>query len=524
VNVTSTRSTPLARLAARGTLWLGLVNVLSKGAQMLVILTLGTFLDERQLGTVTITVTVVNVAQIIQTMGVFDVISRTTHPAREFAGSVATMSVATAVVLGTALVAGAAPVAAWLGVPDAAPLLRVAGISLPFSAYAGSQLAYLHRTLEFHRRLLPDTGSALAGAAVTIVGAAAGFGSWSLVAGVLTTAVLAPFLGLVAGVRLPLRAHREHMHETLHWVAVTGPGAIIGVLLLQVDYIVVTRALGPEANGVYSFAYRIAFVPYITVAVVLGAVAFPVFTRLTARPGTTPGTGSGPRPGSRPGSRTLARSFARFWHVLLAVTGGLYLMLWLLADRIVVIDPRWADSAPVLRVLCGYGLLLGLLTVAHDAVRAIGRPTTYLWAMALHLVLLVGGAIAGAELGGITGVAWAQVTAVTVTLLVVAHVLVRSGVLDRSAAAVLRGPLPAAVVTVAVHTAAGRAGLLPDLDSVGGALILGPLLGLIYLGVLTTLDRAAVGDLRTALARDRAAENENHENENRENKNRENEN
>lgn len=480
--------TPLAHIAARGTLWLGLVNVLSKGAQMLVILALGAFLDERQLGTVTITTTVVNVAQIVQTMGVFDVISRTTCPAREFAGSVATLSVAVAVVLGTALVLGATPVATGLGVPDAEPLLRVTGVSLPFSAYSGAQLAYLHRTLEFHRRLLPDAGSALAGAAVTIATAAAGLGSWSLVTGVLTTAVLAPLLGLAAGVRLPLRARREQVLETLRWVAVTGPGAIIGVLLLQIDYIIVTRVLGPVANGIYSFAYRIAFVPYITVAVVLGAVAFPVFARLA----------------DQPDSRNLARSFVRFWHVLVAVTGGLYLVLWLLADRIVVISPRWAPSAPVLRVLCGYGLLLGLLTVAHDAVRAIGRPATYLRTMALHLVLLVTGAATGAKLAGLPGVAWAQVLATAITLLTVACVLVRAGVLDRSVATVLRGPLPAAALVTAAHTAADRAGLLPGRDSPAGALVLAPLLGLAYLGLIAVLDQAAVSDLRAALARDRA--------------------
>jgi PST family polysaccharide transporter len=494
---------PLARVAARGTLWLGLVNVLSKGAQMLVILALGAYLDERQLGTVTITITMVNVAQIVQMMGVFDVVSRTRHPVREFAGSVATLSVVTSAALGAVLVLGAHPIAALLGAPDAAPLLRVAGIGLPFTAYAGVQAAYLHATLDFRRRLLPDSGSALAGAAVTVAAAAAGGGAWSLVAGVLTTAVLAPLLGLAVGVRIPFRANGTHVRETLGWVAVTGPGAVMGVLLLQVDYVVVTRVLGEAANGLYSLAYRIAFVPYITVAVVLGAVAFPLFARLAGGPDADHPDADHPEADHPEADRAaLRRSFTRFWHVLLAVTGGLYIVLAVLADRIVVIAPRWAPSAPVLRVLCAYGLLMGLLTIAHDAVRAVGRPHAYLRAMTLHLALLIAGALVGVRAAGIVGVAWAQVGAAAVTVVVVGVVLARAGVLDRSVASVLRGPLPAAAAVVGLHAAVDRAGLLPPRDSLVGVLVLGASYGLVYAGVLAGLDRATVGDLRTALAKD----------------------
>jgi PST family polysaccharide transporter len=482
------------RLAARGTLWLGLVNVLSKGAQMLVILAMGAYLDASQLGTVTIVVTLVNLGQTVQAMGVYDVISRTRAEPRIFAGTVASLSLVVGLLLAVALALGAGPFTAALGAPNGAPLLRVAALCLPFTAYAGAQLGYLHRILDFRRRLIPDAGSALVGAAVTIGAAVAGAGEWALVAGLLTTAVLAPLLGLAVGVRLPLGLDRAHVAETARWVRITGPGAVIGVLLLQVDYVVVTRAAGTAANGIYSLAYRIAFVPYITIAVVIGAVAFPVYARLVDTPGPGGGTGA------------VAAAFARFWHVLVALTGGLYLTLALLADRVAVIDPRWAASGPILRVLAGYGLLLGLVLACHEAVRAVGRPEVYLRVQILHLVLLVAAAVTLVGPAGALGVAWAQVGAAATVLAVLLIVLVRLGVVGRGVLRGLLGPTLAGVVVTAGHLAASAAGLLPAATSLPGLLVVGSVVGLGYLAVLVVVDRTAVADLRGALRRGSAAD------------------
>ncbi len=475
----------IGRRAARGTAWLGLVNLLSKGSQILVTLALGAYLTRSQLGAVTIAVVLVNLGQTLQTMGVYDVISRTGHEVRAFTGSVATLSVLVAVGASLLLLVGGGVLAGVIGAPSAAWPIRVAGLGLPFTAYAGVQMAFLHRQLDFRRRLLPDAGSALTGAAVTVVGAATGAGPWSLVAGILTTALLAPVLGLAVGVRIPLRWNAVHVREALRWVRVVGPAAVLGVLLLNIDYVVVTRALGEEANGLYSYAYRFAFVPYIMIAVVISGVAFPVYSRLVKRPGAA----------ERPGE-TLEPAFTRVIHGLLAATTGLYLLLALLAPRIVVIDQRWAPSAPVLTVLCGYGLLLGLILAGYDALRAAGRPGLYLRAQAVHVVLLLATSIVLVHRAGILGVAWAQVLAAGVVAVGVAVELGRAGVLRPGSARTLVGPATAATATLAAYGVAGRAGALPPTDSLPGLFVLGGVLAACYGGTLLLVDRGALRQLR----------------------------
>lgn len=470
----------LSRQAARGTAWLGLVNLLSKGSQIVVTLTLGAFLSRADVGAVTIAVVIVNFGVAVQVMGVSDVVSRTRHDPRSFAGTIATMTVTVGVVACLLLEAVAVPLTAAVGAPAAAGPLRVAALGLPFIAYSAVQLGLLHRELDFRRRLLPDAGSAIAGAALTVTLAAGGAGAWSLAAGVLLTAVLSPLLGWAVGVRIGLRWNAEHAAEALPWVRLVGPGAILGVLLLNVDYLVVTQALGEEANGLYSYAYRFAFVPYAMVAIVLSGVAFPVYSRLVADGGPA----------------ALRSAVPRFVHLLLVLTGGLYVLMAVLAPRIVVIDERWAPSAPVLQVLCLYGAGFGLLLAGYDALRAAGRPGAYLAAQATHLVLLLGLAVVLVRRDGIVGVAWAQVVAVALLCLGTAAVLVRAGVVDRRLWRTALGPLVAAGVVVLV--ARGTALVWdPPADSLPGVLALGALLAACYAGVIVAVDRDAVRELRT---------------------------
>lgn len=472
----------LGGAAARGALWLGLVNLLSKGSQVLVTLALGIFLTAAELGSVTIAVALLNLGVVLQSVGVYDVIARTTEDPARFSRTVATLSVGAAGLIAAVVAALAPQIADLLGAAGSGDLLRVAVLSLPFTAYAGVQMGYMHRGLDFRRRLLPDAGSALLGAAVTVSTAAAGLGEWSLIAGLLTTAVLAPLLGAVVGVRIPLGWSRPHARTVARWAAVTGPGAVLGIVLLNLDYVVIARALGEAATGVYSFAYRIAFVPYIMVAVVLGGVAFPVYARLMA---------SG-------GREALAPALSRFTHVVLAATGGAYLVLALLAERVVVIDPRWADSAPVLRVLALYGVLLGLVLTGHEALRAAGRPGLYLRAQIAHVVLLLVLAVAFVRFG-IVGVAWAQVIAALASAGLVTVMLARTGLLHVTVLRAFVGPGLAAVVAALAHEAARAAELLPPAPSLVGGIVVGVLVLVAYLGVLVVVDGRLVRDLREAL-------------------------
>ena len=384
----------LGARATRGSLWLGLVNLLSKGSQIAVTLALAAFLTEDGLGAVALAVSVVNIGQVVQSMGVYDVLGRTARDPALVAGTVLTMSVGAAAVIAAALVLAAGPVATLLGAPDAASLVRLAALSLPFTAAGGVQLALMHRELDFRRRLVPDAGSAVLGAAVTVVLAATGGGPVALVIGLLCTAVTQPLLGVAVGVRPRPGWDRAAAREAAGWIAIVGPGAVVAILLVNVDYLAIGHVLGPAAVGVYALAFRVAWVPYIMVAIVLAAVMFPVCAKLVrdGRAGDLPGVA------------------ARFTRATLVVTGGLYVLAALLADHLVLLGDRWAPAAPVLVVLCCYGLGIGVLQIWYQVVKAAGHARRYLALEVGHLVALVAAVVVAVPYG-MVAVAVAQAAA-----------------------------------------------------------------------------------------------------------------
>lgn len=464
-------------LAVRGSLWLFLVNLVSKGSQAAVTVVLAAFLTSGALGLVALAVALVNIGQVVQSMGVYDVVSRTRGDPGRMAGTLLTLSAGTGAVLALALVAAADPLTRALDAPQAAPLLRLAALSLPFSAAAGVQMGLLHRELAFRRRLLPDAGSAVLGAAVTVVLAVAGAGPHSLVVGLLCTAVAAPLLAVVAGVRVRPGWDAAAAGEALRWIAVVGPGALVAVLLVNVDYLAVARVLGTEAVGVYSLAYRIAWVPYVVVAVVLGGVVLPLCAKLLRE------------------GRELSEVVGRFTVAVLAVTGGLYAVLAASAERVVVFGAWWAAAAAPLALLCLYGLGISLLHVWYQVLKAAGHARRYLALEVTHLVVLVSG-LAVFTRFGVVAVALVHVVAAWSLVPLTWRALARRG-LAPPVASLARG---AAGVVTAAGCAAGvvwsAGGVFGPPGSVVGAVAQGAVLVAVCGAVVVGVNRNVVREVR----------------------------
>ncbi len=456
-------------VAVRGSLWLFAVNLVSKSSQIVVTLALAVFLTEADLGAVALVVSVVNIGQVVQAMGVYDVVSRTGRDPLLLAGTVLTLSVGAGAVLAAVVIIAAHPIATALGAPGAAHMLRLAALTLPFTAAGGVQMALMHRDLDFRRRMLPDAGGMLLGAAVTVALAVRGTGPTALVIGLLCTAVAQPVLAVVAGARIRPTWDRDSAAEAVRWMAVVGPGALIAVLLINVDYLAIGHVLGPEALGGYSLAFRIAWVPYIMVAVVLGGVLFPICADLV-RSGHTD---------------RLPATLHRFTVATAVITGGLYVVVALLADGVVVLGEQWADAAGILVLLCGYGLGLSLLHVWYQVIRAAGHARQYLALEAAHLVSLLT-ALVFTTSRGPGAVALTQVAVVWLLVPVTWLVLARNGL------ALPRLARPAAAIAGGGLISLGLSKVLPDATGVAGLVVTGLVLAAAYCAVVLPLNRTVL--------------------------------
>ncbi|WP_330277769.1 oligosaccharide flippase family protein [Lentzea sp. NBC_00516] len=460
-------------VAVRGSLWLFAVNLVSKSSQIVVTLALALFLTEADLGAVALVVSIVNIGQVVQAMGVYDIVSRTRLDPRRTAGTVLTMSIAAGVTLAAIIIATAGPIATALGAPEAAGMLRLAALTLPFTAAGGVQMALMHRNLDFRRRMLPDAGGMLIGAVVTVTLAANGTGPTALVLGLLCTAVAQPVLAAVAGARIRPVWDRDAATEATRWLAVVGPGALIAVLLINVDYLAIGHVLGPEAVGGYSLAFRIAWVPYIMIAVVLGGVLFPICAELV-------------RNGQ---SSQLSTTLQRFTIATLVITGGLYVVTALSAHGIVVLGEQWAGAAQILVLLCGYGFGLSLLHVWYQVIRAAGHARQYLALEATHLVALLTALAFTTELGP-QAVALTQLAVVWLLVPVTWLVLARHGLAFPLPFRATTSVIGAALVCTAIST------LLPETKTVAGLVATGLVLLATYCAITLPLNRTVLIGLK----------------------------
>ena len=471
----------LSAQARTGVLWLGFVNAATKGSQLVITLALAIIFSENELGLVALAVSLVNTAMIVQSMGANDVISRTERDEHVMAGTVLTMSLLPTIVLTLVGVLGSSQLARAFDAPAAAPLIATVAIGLPFWAIGWLQVALMNRRLDFRRRLLPDVGSAVVGAIVTVVLAVRGVGPMSVAIGFLVLAVLQPLFGLLVGVRVRPRWDRAAAAEALHWIANVGLGAIVYTVLINVDFPIVSRILGPDALGLYSLAFRVGWLPYVFVGVVLVSVAFPVYARLI-----------------REDRRSeLPHAVARFTHLLLLVVGGMYVILALLADHLVLLGQRWAPAVPALMVLCAYGLGLSLLTLWYQAIIVSGRLRQYLCLEIGHLALLVV-LLMSVTSFGIAATAFAQTAAVWVVVIVVWMASRRARVAPplMDIARAVFGFLVPAVSCVALVVVARWAGIDPVPSSLLGSICELLILLACYCGIAALTNRSLLASLR----------------------------
>lgn len=231
--------------------------------------------------------------------------------------------------------------------------------------------------------------------------------------------------------------------------------------------------LGPEAVGGYSLAFRIAWVPYIMIAVVLGGVLFPVCAELVrnGRTSELPGT------------------LRRFTVATLVITGGLYVTVALRSDGIVVLGEQWADAAGILALLCGYGLGLSLLHVWYQVIRAAGHARQYLALEATHLVALLTALVFTTERGP-EAVAVTQLAVVWLLVPVAWLVLARNGLAFGLPVRATAGVAAGGLACLALST------VLPDSTSVAGLLGTGLVLLATYCAIVLPLNRTVLIGLK----------------------------
>jgi O-antigen/teichoic acid export membrane protein len=159
---------------------------------------------------------------------------------------------------------------------------------------------------------------------------------------------------------------------------------------------VVARSLGPGPLGVYSMAFRLAYMPYLLVAVVICGAAFAHLCRLRGD--------------------EVGRAVTDAGAAVATAVVPLYLGMLLLAPQLELLGSTWAPGVAALRWLAAYGAVLSVVRLCLVTLNAVSRTRDSFLLNLLHLLLLTGLLLLLAG-GGVELVAVAQLLAGAVTLL-----------------------------------------------------------------------------------------------------------
>lgn len=365
----------------RGLGWTGGAHVISQGTWFGSLVLLATLLPPDSFGIFAAAMVIVSIAQLMVTSAAGNlIVDKEVGPEQLRASLAVTFGVG---LLSFVLVAVAAgPLVGLFGTGAEEGVLRGLVGALAIQATSVVPLALLRRHLRFKPVAVATGGSALAGSAVAVVAALLGAGVWALVlrqiiiAGVLTAVgwwtardLFPPLRRLVGRVTLQRAASAGGA-----WFVYLG---IMNLIAINLDYVVIGRALTSTELGLYSLAFTLGFAPLTQFSWIIGSVLL----------SSTAAMGSP----QEVGVKTLG---------ILRVGA---LVLFPLMPLVVVIAPwaipnvlgeRWEGMVLPFQILFCVGVVQGLVNILGDTLAGSGHIVFHcvmktVWAAVMVPLLLI---------------------------------------------------------------------------------------------------------------------------------------
>lgn len=392
-----------------GLLWTAWGKSARTGLQLAALVVLARLVTPRDFGVIGAAMIVVGFSEILTKIGFGPALVQRAEIEQRHIGTAFSVSMLLSLLAGAAIWFGAPLIAQFFNSQGLEPVLRSLAVIFPIRGLALVPESLAQRRLDFKILANTETFSFFVGYfAIGVPMAFLGFGVWSLVGASLTaeavkTTILLwyyPPSGFLPG----LVAFRE--------LAYFGGGytlaRIANHLALQGDYIVVGRALGMTALGIYGRAYQLMSVPAIAFGQVLDEVLFPSMAKM------------------QHDRDRLAAVYFRGVSLVALVMLPLSVVGIIMAPEIVlvVLGSQWIGVTAPLQILLAGLLMRTSYKMSDSLARASGQVYRRAWRQFVYAGLVIGGAYAG-RTWGVEGSAAGVLVAVTANFFLMAQMSLR---------------------------------------------------------------------------------------------------
>jgi O-antigen/teichoic acid export membrane protein len=255
--------------------------------------------------------------------------------------------------------------------------------------------ALLDRSMRFTTGAKIEILSNVVGTVVAIGMAAAGCGYWSLIVQTLSIYIVGTAGAWIA---MPWRPGKPRWTPELRSMVRFGGTVTLNSFVVYVAYntekILLGRFWGPASLGLYGRAYQLSNLPVQQLTGSVGAVAFPMLSRLQGD------------------AQRLRRSYLKSHSLVVSLTVPVVISCALFADEVVrtLLGPKWTGTAAVLRLLSPAVLIFALMNPLSWLLRATGQVERSLKIALFIAPVVILGVLAGLRHGP-TGVAMGYSTA-----------------------------------------------------------------------------------------------------------------
>jgi O-antigen/teichoic acid export membrane protein len=346
-----------------GLAWKIVSQIFAQGSRFAVSLLLARLLTPHQFGLAAMAIAFSGLAMIFSDPALTAAIVRRKTITEEDRSTVFWTTLAAGAACTALMIALSGLIAAFFSEPSIKPLVIVEAFSFVLVALSATQVALMTREMNFRGLELRDTAGTLGGAAVAVGLAFGGFGAWAIIGQSIASVTIATaLLWRFSTWRPRLLFSMRSLRECGSFGSKMLGARLLSYLNINADNLMVGRALGSAALGVYAIAYNVMFAPLARLAAPVQAVMIPAFARLQD---------DLPR---------LGQAWTRGARLTAAISmPGFLGMVAVAPDFVpVVLGGRWNAAVPVLQLLCVAGFFQSVEALQWSVLQSCGRAGTLL--------------------------------------------------------------------------------------------------------------------------------------------------
>ena len=349
----------LVSATIKGTAWNYLIFGLSKGVTFVATVILARLLSPDEFGLMALSLIVIGYLDTFRGMGVENVIIYKQENIEHNSNVAFTLGIIINSTISITTFLIAPFVATFFDDPRMTDILRALSVIFVIWGIGNIHAARLKKEMRFRQTLLPELGKSTAKAIVSIGMALLGYGVWSLVWGQIAANVAASSLyWLVYRWRPRLTLDVKTSRHLLGYSSQIVLTAFMGVIVSNIDYLIIGKRLGSENLGYYTMAFRVPELLILSTCYIVSNALFPAYSKV------------------QNDLKTLQKGFLLSLRYVALYTVPVGVGIIIVTPELikVVFGDRWIPSIPVMQAISLYAVIYSLSYMVGDISNATGRP------------------------------------------------------------------------------------------------------------------------------------------------------